>query len=76
MILDTIIYIFQTCDSYTKIPFSLTSREIYEHTRLHIQPIKQAISNADVFSIINTPGWYETIHSRQLGYVAHVPKAG
>ncbi len=69
MNLDIILYIFQLSDSFTKIPFSLSSKTIYEKSRQYIQPIKTAISTFDIFSIIQNNKWYEYINVEQLGLI-------
>lgn len=66
---DIILYIFQACDSYTKIPLSLVSRDLYAKTRFYIQDIETAIDNSDVFSIINKPNWHKIVSCYDLGVI-------
>ncbi len=66
---DIILYIFQACDSYTKIPLSLTGKNIYDRTRLHVQPLKNAVENSDVFSIVNNIKWHDVIDIFELGKI-------
>ncbi len=69
MNLDIILYIFQLSDSFTKIPFSLSSKTIYEKSRQYVQSIKTAIKTSDIFSIIQNDKWYKHINSDYLGLI-------
>ncbi len=66
---DTILYIFQLSDSFTKISFSLISKTIYEKSRQYIQSINTAINTSDIFSIIQNNMWYRYIDSKLLGLI-------
>ncbi len=66
---DTILYIFQLSDSFTKIPFSLSNKIIHEKSRQYIQSIKTAIKTSDIFSIIQNNKWYRYITVKQLGLI-------
>ncbi len=66
---DIILYIFQLCDSHTKIPLSLINAETYNKTRFYIQSTECAINTGDVFSIVSYKNWHESVNSYQLGLI-------
>ncbi len=66
---DCIINIFNVSDSYTKLAISLVNSKIYTQSKQYIQPIKIAIEQGDIFSILNTRNWYDNIDSYNLGKI-------
>ncbi len=66
---DCIINIFNVSDSYTKLAISLVNSKIYTQSKQYIQPIKIAIEQGDIFSILNTRNWYDNINSYNLGKI-------
>lgn len=66
---DCIVNIFVACEPMTKLSMSLTNKQVYSMSRIHINDITTAIRNRDIFSIINTENWYEYLNSYKIGYL-------
>ncbi len=69
---DCVFHLFKIASPETKLPLSIVCKSVYQLSRNYVRNINAAVQDGDVFSIVNTPNWYNKITGFDVGLIGSI----